>query len=217
MKHDLVVRLSPIDGLGAFASRAFTRGAIIGTLRGRRTSARELGRRFLYGARRVSCDPLQVDARAYLVLHPKYNAINHSCSPNAAIRGQRMLVAIRDISCGDEITFDYSASEWSAEDYLHYDCDEWPMRCSCGEPECRKIIACFPCLASGLRKRYIATRLLQDHIRRRLGRINGGIRIKEARCRVCDAILRQERLRAFRIDHGRHLSAGAAAGKEPLR
>jgi hypothetical protein len=33
--------------------------------------------------------------------------VNHSCEPNCGIKGQISLVALRDISAGEDITFDY--------------------------------------------------------------------------------------------------------------
>lgn len=54
--------------------------------------------------------------------------INHSCNPNAGIRGQISLVAMRAIAAGEEITFDYAMA-----DSTPY--DEFP--CACGAPTCR--------------------------------------------------------------------------------
>lgn len=56
---------------------------------------------------------------------------NHSCDPNAGLRGQIVLVAFKNISPEDEICFDYAMSD--ASDY-----DEF--KCSCGSPQCRGII-----------------------------------------------------------------------------
>ena len=54
--------------------------------------------------------------------------INHSCNPNAGIRGQVSLVAMRPIAAGDEITFDYAMADSTSY-------DEFP--CACGAPTCR--------------------------------------------------------------------------------
>lgn len=56
--------------------------------------------------------------------------INHSCDPNAGIKGSVTFVALKDIKKGEEITFDYSISEDSL----------WEMPCHCGAKNCRKII-----------------------------------------------------------------------------
>jgi hypothetical protein len=59
--------------------------------------------------------------------------LNHSCAPNAEIRFLRPkihLVALRNISAGEEITFDYATL---------YDAP-WSMKCQCGEAACRGTI-----------------------------------------------------------------------------
>ena len=60
---------------------------------------------------------------------------NHSCEPNAGLWGQIILVAIRDIKTGEEITFDYcmSCSQTGDKRVL--------FPCECGSPNCRKEIS----------------------------------------------------------------------------
>ena len=55
--------------------------------------------------------------------------VNHSCRPAMRGVGPDAMIAIRDLAAGDELTCDY------AECNL----DE-PLRCACGEPECRRVI-----------------------------------------------------------------------------
>ena len=54
--------------------------------------------------------------------------INHSCDPNAGLVGQTGLVAMRNISPGEEICFDYAMSDSS--NYDEFDC-------ACGAANCR--------------------------------------------------------------------------------
>jgi hypothetical protein len=54
--------------------------------------------------------------------------INHSCEPNAGMSGQLVIVAMRDIAAGEEITIDYAMCDGSAF-------DEFP--CACGSRFCR--------------------------------------------------------------------------------
>jgi len=54
--------------------------------------------------------------------------INHSCDPNLGLLGSMVLVAMRDISVGDELTFDYATCDDS--DYDEFDC-------LCGTAVCR--------------------------------------------------------------------------------
>jgi hypothetical protein len=83
-------------------------------------------------ARKLGCT-LQVGSDAWI--EPQHNSIgryiNHSCSPNAGIKGRRQICAIKDIRKGAEITIDYSITD---NDPL------WKMKCKCRSKNCRKII-----------------------------------------------------------------------------
>ena len=54
--------------------------------------------------------------------------INHSCDPNLGLLGSMVLVAMRDIEVGEELTFDYATCDDS--DYDEFDC-------LCGTASCR--------------------------------------------------------------------------------
>lgn len=56
--------------------------------------------------------------------------INHSCSPNVGMCGDREFVAMREIEVGEELTIDYAMIDDS--DYV--------MDCMCGSINCRKKI-----------------------------------------------------------------------------
>jgi uncharacterized protein len=73
---------------------------------------------------------VQVDDDHYLVstTHGDGDKINHSCAPNAGMRGQISVVAMRDIAVGEEICYDYAMTDGS-------DYDEF--ECACGAPSCR--------------------------------------------------------------------------------
>lgn len=53
--------------------------------------------------------------------------MNHSCEPNVGFGGNAVIVAMRDIGAGEELTTDYA---------LFDDGDE-SMECRCGRPMCR--------------------------------------------------------------------------------
>ena len=57
--------------------------------------------------------------------------INHSCNPNAGLKGRRIVVAMKNIKKNKEVTIDYSITE---ED------PNWKMKCICSEKNCRKVI-----------------------------------------------------------------------------
>ncbi len=74
---------------------------------------------------------LQVEENHYLVSvtdcePPDY--VNHACAPNAGLSGQIALVAMRDISPGEEISYDYAMSDGSPYD---------EFECRCGAAQCR--------------------------------------------------------------------------------
>lgn len=73
---------------------------------------------------------LQVEEDLYLLTTNEGVAdwVNHSCAPNAGLRGQVVLVALRDIRAGEEITFDYATSDGSTYD---------EFECGCGAESCR--------------------------------------------------------------------------------
>ena len=54
--------------------------------------------------------------------------INHSCEPNLGLLGSMVLVAMREIAIGEELTFDYATCDDS--DYDEFDC-------LCGHATCR--------------------------------------------------------------------------------
>lgn len=56
--------------------------------------------------------------------------INHSCQPNVGFAGNIVLVAMRDIDPGEELTTDYALFD----DY------DGEMECRCGAASCRRVI-----------------------------------------------------------------------------
>ena len=70
--------------------------------------------------------------------------INHSCSPNCGIRGDIVGVAMRNISVGEEITFDYA----------FLDNEDNRFKCTCGSPNCRHIVTGFDWQIKELQKTY---------------------------------------------------------------
>lgn len=73
---------------------------------------------------------IQVDDNLYQVSWTPEPAdyINHCCDPNAGLSGQISLVALRDITPGEEVCFDYAMSDGSPYD---------EFECACGSLHCR--------------------------------------------------------------------------------
>ncbi len=57
--------------------------------------------------------------------------LNHSCEPNVGFAGNIVLVAMRDIAAGEELTTDYALFD----DY------DGEMACRCGTASCRGVIS----------------------------------------------------------------------------
>ena len=84
--------------------------------------------------------------------------VNHSCDPNAGVvvngTGAR-LVAIRPISPGEEITFDYSTTMYKAP---------VEMDCCCQSTLCRGRIKDYLSLPENVQERYASLGIIPDFI-----------------------------------------------------
>ncbi|HML07239.1 MAG TPA: SET domain-containing protein [Xanthobacteraceae bacterium] len=113
-------------GLGLFATKVIKRSAYIATYRGRRISTEEADRREARGARYM----FELNKRWTIDGSPRWNLaryINHSCRPNAKPVGRKggiVIVALRRIEPGEEITYDYG------REYLDYFLQNGGCRCA---------------------------------------------------------------------------------------
>jgi uncharacterized protein len=136
-------RTSPGRGTGVFAREPVAAGELLAMWGGRVVS----------GAALMQLPPvirslsLQIDADLYMApIEPEdADRVNHSCNPNAGIRGQVGLVAMRAILPDEEICFDYAMSE--ANDFDDFDCQ-------CGAPDCRGRVSATDWQRSDLQARY---------------------------------------------------------------
>jgi len=112
-------------GKAVYAAKPLAAGTLLVVWGGDVLSRRNL-EKCTNGVRRLV---LQVDDDAFLLSTAEGPAdwINHSCDPNAGLRGQISLVAMRDIDRGEEICFDYAMSDGS--DYDEFDCNCGSMLC----------------------------------------------------------------------------------------
>jgi uncharacterized protein len=115
-----------VIGLGLFATKPIKRGAYIATYRGRRIATEEADRRAARGASYM----FEVNKRWTIDGSPRWNFaryINHSCRPNAKPVGRKggiVIVALRQIEPGEEITYDYG------REYLKCFLDNGGCRCA---------------------------------------------------------------------------------------
>ena len=77
---------------------------------------------------------IQIDIGKHILLQPDYlQYTNHSCEPNVFFDTTGMkLVALRDISIGEELTFFYPSTEWDMAQ---------PFHCKCGKNKCLHMIS----------------------------------------------------------------------------
>jgi SET domain-containing protein len=128
-------------GLGLFAIKPIKRGAYIATYRGRRIATEEADQRAARGASYM----FEVNKRWTIDGSPRWNVaryINHSCRPNAKVgrKGGIVIVALRQIEPGEEITYDYG------REYLRWFSRQWwlslrgmPKKASLSAPENARI------------------------------------------------------------------------------
>jgi SET domain-containing protein len=127
----LIIKKSPINGKGCFATLHFPRRRKIADYTGERISDDEANRRANRRVLRICAVDYDwsVDgSRGGNGTH----YINHSCEPNSFMKilyGHIQIYALRDIAPGEEITIDYETT-------LHSD----KKRCSCGAKTCRGTI-----------------------------------------------------------------------------
>jgi hypothetical protein len=141
-------------GLGVFASRDILPGEVILDIEGPIIDFAETKRR---GPR--ECMAIQIGPNRYIDTQPPGVFVNHSCEPNAGIRKNRNLVALRKIRQGQEIRYDYSTT---MEEH------SFTMQCLCGAPTCREWVRDFSTLPQPLRERYLAQGIVMDFIMKSL-------------------------------------------------
>jgi hypothetical protein len=139
MRRDVLVGECDV-GRGVFAARNFQVGEKILKFAGRRVA-----RTHPFHDTSVGANLLQIGRTKYILPEPPGLFVNHSCDPNAGIRGNRTLVAIRPIEHGEEIRFDYSTT---------MDEDLWTMECCCHSHSCRHVVADFRLLPDPVREQY---------------------------------------------------------------
>ena len=127
----ITVAASPIHGAGCFATIRFTRRKKIAEYTGEKITNAEAVRRGIRRILRIS----GLDQRYSIDGSVGGNGthyINHSCQPNCflqTVHGHLLVLALRDIRPGEEITLDYV-------DSMHSD----RKRCSCRADGCRGTI-----------------------------------------------------------------------------
>lgn len=142
-------------GLGVYAGKSYKKREIICKMTGKKRTIGDLYHRKSH-SRKMLDDPLQIGEGKYLDMDEPYLYFNHSCDPNAGIRGTVTLFALKNIEKGEEITFDYSTT-----------IDE-SLGCRCGSKKCRGVVADFFHLPRKIKMRYCEQGALPDFIRKKM-------------------------------------------------
>ena len=139
------IRPSPIQGLGAFATRAIPAGTRLIEYAGERLTPAEADARYPDGADgerhhtflfAIDEPDVVIDAS---VGGNEARFINHSCDPNcdAVIDGGRVWIeTIRDVEPGEELAYDYAF----VLEERHTPAAKRRYPCHCGAPTCRGTI-----------------------------------------------------------------------------
>jgi hypothetical protein len=132
------------EGLGVFALQALDEGELLCVWGGRAVPTPD----FMALSDEQKAHSLQVAEEVYLVTDAEREPVdffNHSCDPNAGLRGQICLVALHPIAAGEEVCFDYAMSDGSPYD---------EFECHCGSPACRGVVCGDDCKRPELQQRY---------------------------------------------------------------
>lgn len=158
----LYVSESRRGGKGTFAKSLIKNGEYIRALSGSVMTIDEMWKR-IANEKEGYNDPLQIDQDLVIDLDEPSRLINHSCEPNAGVRGMNELYAICDIKPDEEITYDYSTtSSLKKPPYF------FSMACICGEKNCRNIINNVASIPADQIEKYRRLNALPDYILKEL-------------------------------------------------
>ena len=128
----LIVRESPIAGFGLYAVDRIELGEVCCRLAGRRMSDEEFGR-YIAGRDHYNAFTIDEGVNVLQAEDDPTTKGNHSCDPNTYVKtiaSKRLVLALRDIATGEEITYDYCIN--GSGDTV------WT--CACGASRCRHMI-----------------------------------------------------------------------------
>jgi SET domain-containing protein len=134
----VIQRHSAIHGYGVFANRIIHAGEVLWAQSERHYPSH-------YELKDI---PIELRERSLMWGNLRYvYYLNHSCDPNTAWSVDGALLAQRDISVDEEITYDYSSAEVGYEWV-----SDWT--CECGAPTCRGRISSSDILRPEVYERY---------------------------------------------------------------
>lgn len=142
-------------GKAVFAARSFKKGAVVTQFTGKKVHKSKIPKSYRGQNDRF----MQIGPEHFIGPSGKADdLINHSCDPNTGLKFTKsgiLLVAIKDIEVGDEITWDYSTTMFD---------NPWRMKCDCRKDSCRNIIGDFMLLDKGTQEKYKELGVLPQYI-----------------------------------------------------
>ncbi len=137
---------SRISGRGLVAVDAIAEGEVVAVKGGHIVTTEQL--RSLPEGLQNSDVQITDDLHLVALAEEEYEAVmlfvNHSCEPNVGFAGNVVLVAMRAIAAGEELTTDYAMFD----DY------EGSMECTCGRDACRQRVDGRDWMRPDLQARY---------------------------------------------------------------
>ena len=145
----LEVRTAGGKGVGIFAKAKIARGELLVVTAGRVIATADLK------SHPAPEHPFQIEQGILLAPWDVEHldgifTVNHSCAPNAGLRGQVSLLAVRDIQAGDEICYDYVMTDSDPNGVETFRL----KKCLCGARECRGSISDLDWRDRALQDRY---------------------------------------------------------------
>jgi hypothetical protein len=137
---------SGIAGRGLFATEPIGAGEVVAVKGGHIVTTEQMDQLPdpLPNSEIQIADGLHLVALSLDEYEPVMLFINHSCDPNVGFAGNVVLVAMRDVAAGEELTTDYALFD----DY------DGQMACRCGTAKCRRVIDGHDWQRSDLQERY---------------------------------------------------------------
>jgi SET domain-containing protein len=123
---------SDIAGRGLFATERIDPGEIVAVKGGHIVTTRQLAELPdpLPNSEVQIADGLHLVAVSPEEYEPVMLFINHSCEPNVGLAGNVVVIAMREVNAGEELTTDYALFD----DY------DGQMTCHCKTASCRRVI-----------------------------------------------------------------------------
>jgi hypothetical protein len=138
---------SAIEGLGVHAVEMIAAGEVVMVKGGHILDGAAVAG--LPGAIRDSAFPVAADCFLAALTAEEHEGvmmrINHSCEPNVGMGGNVLLVSMREIAAGEELTIDYA---------LFLGDPGFAMECRCRTASCRGVIRGTDWMRTDLRERY---------------------------------------------------------------